>query len=287
MNMNITTRYDKYRESSNLFRCPICHSEMIFKDKNSLMCYKKHCFDISKQGYINFLTKKQSTKYTKELFECRRYIFQEKFYLPLQEQLASLIEEYRISTEKVKVLDIGCGEGYYAHELNKSVGDLDIYAIDNVKEAIVLGAKSQESIKWIVGDLANIPMQTNTLDILLNIFTPSNYKEFQRILKKNGYLIKVVPGQHYLYELRECARHQLKNKEYSNESVVKYFKNHIGYITSKRLSYQLPVNYNQLQNFIRMTPLMFNVKKDELPLDKITHVTLDFEIIIGKNQEKL
>lgn len=184
MNMNITTRYDKYRESSNLFRCPICHSEMIFKDKNSLMCYKKHCFDISKQGYINFLTKKQSTKYTKELFECRRYIFQEKFYLPLQEQLASLIEEYRISTEKVKVLDIGCGEGYYAHELNKSVGDLDIYAIDNVKEAIVLGAKSQESIKWIVGDLANIPMQTNTLDILLNIFTPSNYKEFQRILKK-------------------------------------------------------------------------------------------------------
>lgn len=100
-------------------------------------------------------------------------------------------------------------------------------------------------------------------------------------------MIKVVPGQHYLYELRECARNQLKNKEYSNESVVKYFKNHIGYITSKRLSYQLPVNYNQLQNFIRMTPLMFNVKKDELPLDKITHVTLDFEIIIGKNQEKL
>lgn len=280
--MEITTRYDKYKENSNLFRCPICHSKMIFKNKNSLVCYKNHCFDISKYGYINFLTKQHSTKYTRELFECRRYIFQEKFYLPLQEQLSSLIYEYRLANKEVKLLDIGCGEGYYANELSENIGNLDVYAIDNMKDAIILGAKSQEPIKWMVGDLANIPMEPNTFDLLLNIFTPSNYKEFLRILKKDGYLIKVVPGQYYLHELRKCASSQLRYKEYSNELVVGYFKNHIGYVTSKTLSYQMPVNYNHLQSFIGMTPLMFNVNKEELLLEKITHITLDFEIIIGK-----
>lgn len=46
-----------------------------------------------------------------------------------------------------------------------------------------------------MGDLANIPIKSESMDLLINIFTPSNYSEFTRILKKDGYLIKVVPGK--------------------------------------------------------------------------------------------
>ena len=34
----------------------------------------------------------------------------------------------------------------------------------------------------------------------------------------NGYLIKIIPGNDHLKELREKAKEYLKNKEYSNQN---------------------------------------------------------------------
>lgn len=67
--------------------------------------------------------------------------------------------------------------------------------MDNAKDAIISGAKKEQKINWLMGDLANIPIKSESMDLLINIFTPSNYSEFTRILKKDGYLIKVVPGK--------------------------------------------------------------------------------------------
>src|SRR5690606_40580058 len=55
---------------------------------------------------------------------------------------------------------------------------------------------------WIVADLANLPIATTSIDYILNILSPSNYAEFDRLLKKEGKLIKVIPNSDYLKELR-------------------------------------------------------------------------------------
>lgn len=274
-------KYKLYSESKD-FRCPICHSDSNFKEPNSLICENNHCFDIAKQGYINFLSKPPSSKYSKELFEHRRIVFNEGFYLPLLNEIKSLIDKYN-NEDECKILDLGCGEGYYISKL-KEDPKLDIYGIDNVKDAILLGAKDNKSIKWIVGDLANIPIKSKSLDILLNIFTPSNYKEFLRVLKEAGIIIKIVPGKNYLKELREAAETQLKNQDYSNELVVEYFKENLDLIESKSLSYSLPVSKEHIQSFVEMTPMMFSINKEELNLDNIDFITLDFEIMVGKNK---
>ena len=65
----------------------------------------------------------------------------------MQVQLAALINEYCASSTEIKLLDVGCGEGFYANELSKVMEKLDIYAIDNVKDAIILGARMQEPVK--------------------------------------------------------------------------------------------------------------------------------------------
>lgn len=180
------------------------------------------------------------------------------------------------------MLDIGCGEGFYARGLSEGIENLEVYAMDNAKDAIILGAKKEQKINWLMGDLANIPIKSESMDLLINIFTPSNYSEFTRILKRDGYLIKVVPGQNYLKELRECASNQLTNTKYSNESVIDYFANHMRCEEVMDLSYKMPVTKENIHNFLKMTPMMFNVDKDRLVIDDISHITLDFSIMVGK-----
>ena len=54
----------RFNDSEKLFRCPICKRKLKMVG-NSLLCSNKHCFDISKLGYVNFaLNQKQSKHYS-------------------------------------------------------------------------------------------------------------------------------------------------------------------------------------------------------------------------------
>ncbi|MDE7537859.1 methyltransferase domain-containing protein, partial [Streptococcus agalactiae] len=114
------------------------------------------------------------------------------------------------------VLDIGCGEGFYSRQLvNKH--EKTFLAFDISKDSIQLAAKSDQSrlVKWFVSDLANLPIQDSSIDIILDIFSPANYKEFRRVLSDDGILVKVVPVAEHVQELREKASQYLKQKDYS------------------------------------------------------------------------
>ncbi len=64
-------------------------------------------------------------------------------------------------------------------------------------------------MRWLVADLANIPLSDSTVDAILNVFTPANYDEFKRVLKPGGMLVKVIPAPQHMHELRELAGEQL------------------------------------------------------------------------------
>ena len=77
---------------------------------------------------------------------------------------------------------------------------------DLSKEAVLLAAKGDRRSTYFVGDLANIPLADGCCDAVLDVFTPANYAQFGRILKKkDGVLIKLAPRPGYLRQLREAA----------------------------------------------------------------------------------
>ena len=47
------------------------------------------------------------------------------------------------------------------------------------------------------------------LEMFLDIFSPANYGEFRRVLSKDGILIKVVPTENHLKEIRQMVQEQL------------------------------------------------------------------------------
>lgn len=265
-----------------MFRCPICQSEMAFENGASLICDKGHCFDLSKVGHINLLPKQVKTPYSKELFESRRRVFAAGFYDKVVDKLEEMIAQH-VADKKINILDAGCGEGFFTTKLiERHDAKRQIFAVDIEKEAVMMAARQALSAKCFVGDLANIPLQRNTIDIILNIFSPASYEEFSRVLTTNGLVVKVVPHEFYLAELRNSAKDQLSSGEYSNAQVVDLFRENMDVLAMQRVTYTLPLSQALLADFMAMTPMMFNVDLDKINLEAITHITIDVEVLVGK-----
>ena len=62
-------------EAIPLLRCPIC-SGSFHQEGKSLLCGKRHCYDIAKQGHVNFAPNAKPSFYKKELFESRAKVFE-------------------------------------------------------------------------------------------------------------------------------------------------------------------------------------------------------------------
>lgn len=279
--MSKKRKYACYEKVEKIFWCPLCGTSMSLENNKSMVCEKKHTFDFARTGYLNVIPNYRRAKYTKELFEHRRHILEAEFYQPLVECLVELVLKHSSNISSPFILDAGCGEGFYARKITESL-QCEMFAMDIMKEAIMLASKSSRSIRWLVADLYNIPLQPNSMDIILNIFAPANYDEFSRIMKEEGVLIKVIPAQGYLQELRDCAQAQLRNKEYSNLAVVQLFEEQLQCMERKQLLYTLPVDRQQVYSFAKMTPMLFNVDLKELNLETIRQITIELEILVGK-----
>ena len=277
MNQNILSIFKNH---SRYYRCPICNSNLELAGQ-SMICPSRHTFDIAKQGYINLLMKKKTfDNYDKISFQSRKIILEKGYYNHVLEVVVELLR----STEScTSVLDVGCGEGFYSRKLSAMTGK-DIVAFDISKESVQIAAKAdlEHHVSWFVGDLSDLPIADSAIDCILNIFTPANYGEFQRVLSDNGMLIKVVPGSDHLIEFRRLVRDHLRNKDFSNEQVVECFQDNFSLISRTKVSKTFELPEEDCRIFAEMTPLFFNVDKQQLDLSSISSLTVDAEILVGK-----
>ncbi|MCR3573727.1 rRNA (guanine-N1)-methyltransferase, partial [Salmonella enterica subsp. enterica serovar Give] len=81
----------RFNDSEKLFRCPICKRKLKMVG-NSLLCSNKHCFDISKLGYVNFaLNQKQSKHYSRTSFESRMDILEKGYYSHILTEITHIL----------------------------------------------------------------------------------------------------------------------------------------------------------------------------------------------------
>lgn len=273
-------------EQINVFRCPICSSTMVLKEYAQMVCEKNHSFDLSKQGYVNLAPQAHATKYDRALFEARKTIMTSGFFEPVLKRLIEFIETNKNALPTLRLLDAGSGEGshlsYITTNLKGKVGGV---GIDLAKEGILAAAKDYPGNSWIVADLANCPFQSQSFDVLLNILSPANYKEFTRLLKEDGFLIKIVPENDYLKQLRMIFYEDVEKEKEGNpvDSVSTHFK----HVKTERITYDFPLDTQLLENLIRMTPLTWGASTEKIEqalASKIPFVTIDFTMIIATNE---
>ncbi|WP_145038857.1 putative RNA methyltransferase [Paenibacillus sp. Y412MC10] len=278
-----------------MFQCPICGGAMKVERMASLECENRHCYDISRQGYVNLLNHSSKTKYDKALFEARNTICGSGFFGPMVEAVTNrLIQELksRESVKPVKLLDAGCGEGSHlsaiGHKLREHplVPDVLGVGMDIAKEGIVMAAKTSPDSIWCVADLSRSPFADQQFDYILNILSPSNYSEFRRLLASGGSLVKVIPDSLYLQELRTLFYTGTGKENYSNDSTIELFSRHFEQIEAERVQYRVVLDNDQMKQLIRMTPLSWSASPEAIGqmLDEAMEVTADFKILYGWNE---
>lgn len=279
--MTIKPKLQRF-QTATAFACPICQ-EALDLVQQSLACPNRHSFDLSKFGYVNLAPQVKASKdYDKENFQNRQLVLENGFYDHILNTLSECLPPL---AHPVNILDIGCGEGYYSRSLQERHPDHSFYAFDLSKESIQLAAKSDQEwkVKWFVGDLAHLPLLDQSMDLLLDIFSPANYQEFKRVLAPDGRLIKVIPTATHLQEIRQKVKDHLDQVDYSNEQIIQHFSDHFTIENTIHCQERFELTPALREALLSMTPLLFHVDPAQIDWTDLTQVTISATILIGRS----
>ena len=242
------------------FRCPYCHEAMVSAENHRVVCEKGHQFNISKKGTLHLMKQNANTDYDATLFQHRYELAQSGFFEPLLNALLP----YLSGNEEKFIVDIGCGEGSHVSWLSKFV-QAPLCGMDIAKEGI-----HQESVHFgnqalfFLGDLANLQYADESCGTLLNILTPSNYQEFMRVLAPGGTLVKVIPGNDYLAELRQqLYRSNPEKQTYSNADILERMQSECPQVTFEEVRYTVNLTDATYRHLLEMTPLYWGATPED------------------------
>lgn len=253
--------------------CPKCN-KALYKVENTYKCENNHSYDIAKEGYVNLLLSRTASGDDKELVNGRINFLNKGFYEPLQSFLEKIIQ--KLSEDKdIKLLDMGCGTGYYTASFSKIA---TTFGLDISKEAVKYAAKHDKKTSYLVASCKSAPFESHTFDFLVHIFSPFFENEDFRLLKNDGFLILVEPGPKHLIELKNL----LYENPYFNDEKTHNFESFEN-VESFSLKYTKEIDNFDLLNLVKMTPYFYTTKKENfkaLEGDKKIRLTIDFVVSI-------
>ena len=212
---------------NSLFCCPLC-SAPLERGTNSYLCPSGHCFDRAAAGYVSLLpaNKKHSKSPgdDREMVAARAAFLEQGYYAPLRDALCTLIARETAGLSAPRVLDSGCGEGYYTaglfHTLTAAGQDPNIAGVDLSKFALRRAAKRLPQGEFGIASVYHLPLARHSVDVVTNVFSPLATEEFARVLRPGGLFCYVVPSARHLWEMKQVLypepyENPVKNETYT------------------------------------------------------------------------
>lgn len=236
---------------NDLLRCPVCGGRMV-QEGRSLFCngVRCHCFDLSKEGYVNLASARASGGGDDTvLIRARTAFLGGGYYAPLADRVCALLREY---IPQGTVVDAGCGEGYYTDRMAES----GFYAlgVDLSKNGIRHAAKHAKSDRtfFAVAGIFDLPVADDTADGVVSLFAPVCEEEFLRVLRPGGVALLVGAGPDHLFDLKRV----LYETPYQNEPRADAPKS-MEKLAEERLSFDMSLDAEALQALFAMTPYFY------------------------------
>lgn len=250
--------------------CPIC-GKQLHKTDRAWVCEDRHSFDIARQGYVNLLPVQQKHSKnpgdTREQVLSRRSFLEAGFYTPICD---ALIDAAKSLTLSGPILDVGCGEGYYASRLARAL-DADLIGLDISKEAVRCAAAKYKDAQWLCATASHIPLANGSVKLLTSLFALTLPEEFSRILAEDGYYFQVLAAEDHLLGLKSIIYPELKHREKDTVPTLPGF-------TLERtipIRFSFTVEGEQIQNLFSMTPHVFRISREGAERLKQTQTLTD------------
>ena len=248
--------------------CPVCGHDLA-GNGDSFVCGEGHCFDLSKEGYLNLLLSSQRRSRhpgdAPASARARRAFLSGGYYAPLRAFAADRL------CGRV-VLDACCGEGYYTSAAAER--GFETYGFDIAKDMVRLAAKADKHSFYFVAGLHSIPVRAASVDTLMHLFAPFVDASFARVLRPGGTLLTVIPGERHLWELKQA----LYDSPYLNRETPPPCS--LTPVRQERLRFGFDLPDTQsILDLYRMTPYAYKTahtgEAKLSALDRL-HVTADF-----------
>lgn len=269
----LSKREKLYQAAERLqaLRCPVCGGDMV-RVGDDFACEARHRVNVNRKGCLNVLSTPVDSCYDAELFQARRRVFAAGCYQAVADALEAMLPP---GTHRL--LDAGCGDGWYLNALLEKHEDWQGAGVDISRDAILQATDQPCTALWCVGDLRKLPFRNGAFTVILDVLTPANYEEFRRVLATDGLLLKVYPGSEYLREIR-AARGM---EPYAEGQVEAYLREKANMVEERRVTVSHPVTTELWRDFVWMTPLNQDLsaeEKEELAQRPAETVTVDLHI---------
>lgn len=265
------------------FRCLVCDQPYLEIRDHSLWCPNGHQVDFSKKGSLYFLTHQVQSEYDAAMLAARRRVLQAGFFGPI---VAAINAELPAAPQRI--LDIGSGEGTpLADLLKRHANPQDVgIGFDISKPGVNLATQLETPAYYCVADLAQLPFTTGAFTAIMDVFSPSAYAEFERVLAPGGQLLKIVPNPEYLIELRHLLFEPGERQySYDNQRVLDLFKQHYPQATVKRIRYEFDLQDVAFEDLLVMTPLHWGATPERLAIataQGLSKITVDVSLLITR-----
>ncbi len=193
--------------------CPVCRAPLAYVPSEtgrggSYQCPARHTFDRARQGYTNLLIGRAAGQHgdNTEMIAARSRFLDGGYYAPLCEALTRRACGL-FPTDGV-LLDAGCGEGYYTDALMQSLAPrgAEGIGIDISREALRhagrRGAVKTGLLSLFAAGVYEMPIATQSVDMIINVFSPLAREEYLRVLKDDGTLLMAIPAARHLWEMK-------------------------------------------------------------------------------------
>ncbi len=248
--------------------CPICNLPLVFEGK-SCRCGRGHSFDVARQGYVNLLPVQQKRSLhpgdTREQVLSRRSFLETGAYAPIVEAVKAAAMGH-----SGPVLDVGCGEGYYAVRVAEAIG-AELTGLDISKEAVRCAAAKYKNARWLCGTAAHLPIADDSVGILMSMFALTMPEEFRRVLKKDGIFIQVLAAQDHLMGLKSIIYPEILLKEKDSVPELPGFR----LVSTTPVPFDFTAEGEQMQNLLSMTPHFWRISAAGARRLKETEVLTD------------
>ena len=261
--------------------CPKCKKTLI-KDNHSYKCEAGHSYDIAKSGYINLLISRSGSGDCKEMVDARNSFLPKGYYDIIPDKILEILSNYNIRKNEY-ILDGGCGTGYYDSLIKRQYPN--IIGFDISKDAVLKASKNNPDLLYMVASSYAIPIMDNSISCLINIFAPTSELESYRVLKDDGLLIVVTPGEEHLIELKQALYDSPYLNKQTNPKV-----DHLTLVDTIDISKSQKVANDDLINITKMTPYFYKTNQDNLErLQRIDNLdlTISFRIYVYKKNKLL
>nr|WP_010131206.1 methyltransferase domain-containing protein [Microbulbifer agarilyticus] len=239
-----------------IWQCPQCNLSLGLEGR-SWRCANGHSFDQAREGYVNLLPVQQKRSRepgdSAEMLNARRRFLEAGHYAPLADAICAQLmlgREAGLREGTSVVLDVGCGEGYYARALVQGGWpESAIAGVDIAKAGVRLAAKKQAQAHFAVGSSFHLPVADSSVDAVLRVFAPGPAEELLRVLKPGGTLLDVSPGPDHLWSLK--SRLYQTPQQHSVPAPV------AGFTLESELRCDFPLvieGGEPVQDFLAMTP---------------------------------